>query len=69
LTTFNQKRKPIRDKPPWEYLPECATREMRRAHFIPEDPDLWKPENFRDFLKERRRLLAKAMTSFLKKLG
>jgi hypothetical protein len=69
LTFLSQARNnDIRDNDPRIYLPQCTTKEIRKAHFIPEDPDLWKPENFRGFLEERRRLLAKAMTSFLKKL-
>src|SRR5439155_3463251 len=58
----------ISDKPPWEYLPRKTTRESRKAHFIPEDSELWRPDRFHDFVEERRRLLSKAMTSFLKKL-
>ena len=41
----------IGDTPPWQYLPNGTTKQMRKAHFIPEDPDLWKPENFIGFLK------------------
>lgn len=59
----------IGDTPPWEYLPNETTREMRKAHFIPEDPDLWKPENFWDFMIERQRLMAKAMSSLLKSVS
>jgi hypothetical protein len=59
----------IGDNPPWEYLPNETTREMRKAHFIPEDSELWKPENFWDFMIERQRLLAKAMSSLLKSLS
>ena len=58
----------IGDAPPWEYLPNETTRQMRKAHFIPEDSDLWRPENFLDFLDARRKLLAKAMNSLLKSL-
>jgi hypothetical protein len=39
---------------------------MRKAHFIPEDREFWKTENFIDFLEERRTLIAKAITNFLK---
>jgi hypothetical protein len=42
---------------------------MRRSHFIPEGPDLWKPENFADFLKERQKLLAKAINGLLNSLA
>lgn len=69
LTFIGQaKNASIGDTPPWQYLPNETTREMRRAHFIPQDPDLWKPENFADFLAERRKLLSKAMTSLLRRL-
>ena len=43
-------------------------KQMRRAHFIPEDPKLWKPENFIGFLNARRLLLATAMTKLLNAL-
>ena len=70
LTFLSQaKNVEIGDTPPWQYLPNETTKETRKAHFIPEDPDLWKPERFTGFLDERRRLVAKAMTSLLKKLG
>ena len=69
LTPISQaKNAAIGDAPPWQYLPNETTKEMRRAHFIPEIPELWKPENYRDFLDERRKLLSTAMTRFLKKL-
>jgi len=58
----------IGDQPPSLYLPNETTEAVRRAHFIPEDPRLWKTENFLEFLNERRRLLAKAMTALIKKL-
>ena len=59
----------IGDTPPWQYLPTETTKQMRNTHFIPEDQDLWKPENFLDFLDERRKLLAIGMTSLLKSLN
>ncbi len=69
LTFLSQaKNVEIGDTPPWQYLPNETTKETRKAHFIPEDPDLWKPERFSDFLDQRRRLLAKAMTSLIKNL-
>jgi hypothetical protein len=40
----------------------------RVAHFIPEGPDLWRPENFADFIEERRKLLVKAMNALLNSL-
>ena len=35
---------------------------------IPEDPDLWKIENYEQFLEERRRVLAKHLNAFLDKI-
>jgi hypothetical protein len=58
----------IGDLPPWQYLPNETTREMRKAHFIPEDDELWRPDRFQNFLTARRELIAKAMTSLIKSL-
>ena len=41
----------IGDLPPWQYLKE-TTKEMPRAHFIPEDRTLWAPEKFGEFFEE-----------------
>ena len=60
-----EKNGSIGDLPPWQYLPNETTREMRKAHFIPEDSELWKPSRFSDFIGARRALIAKAMTSLL----
>jgi len=69
LTFLSQaKNAKIGDAPPWEYLPNETTREMRKSHFIPENADLWKPEKFSDFLQARRELFAKGMTGLLKSL-
>lgn len=69
LTFISQaKNSEINDMPPWQYLPNETTSEMRKAHFIPEDQDLWKAERFAQFLDERRRLIAQAMNSLLKHL-
>ena len=54
---------------PWQYLENESTKQMRKAHFIPEDRDLWKPENFGRFLDQRRKLLAKAMNSLIRSLN
>jgi hypothetical protein len=50
----------IRDRLPEKYFPE-----VEKAHpgalasqWIPDDPDLWKIENFRHFLEARKKLLA-----------
>jgi len=52
--------------PPSQYLLNETTRDMRKAHFIPEDKELWKTENFIYFISERRILIAKAITKFLR---
>jgi hypothetical protein len=59
----------IKKRPPYDYLPKMTTTENLEAHCIPTNPELWKPENFDEFCNERRRLLAKAMNSYLKSLG
>lgn len=53
---------------PWQYLVNETTREMRKAHFIPENRELWKPENFDKFLDKRRRMIAKAINSLMRAL-
>lgn len=53
---------------PAEYLKDIPV-DIRRAHFIPNDPSLWHPEQYEDFLDERRRLIADASNKFLKSLG
>ena len=53
---------------PWQYLDTETTRAIRRAHFIPEDRRLWRPEAFDKFLAERRRLMADAMNALLRSL-
>ncbi len=69
LTFLSQaKNAEISETPPAQYLPNETTREMRRVHFIPEDPRLWKSENFVKFLEARRVLLAQAMSRLLKQL-
>ena len=57
----------ISDKPPSEYLPKIAESQpgALESQWVPMDPELWKPENYLDFLSERRRLLATAANSFL----
>jgi uncharacterized protein with ParB-like and HNH nuclease domain len=35
---------------------------------IPQDPDLWKIENYEEFLKERRKILAEHLNAFLNKI-
>jgi hypothetical protein len=69
LTFLSQgKNVDILDAPPSQYLLNETTKEMRKAHFIPENPQLWRTENFDEFLEQRRNLLAQAMTRLLKRL-
>lgn len=57
----------ITNRDPAEYLPKYATMHLGalESHWIPMDPDLWKIERYREFLAERRRLLANAANEFL----
>jgi hypothetical protein len=59
----------IKKLPPYDYLPRMCQKQNLAAHCIPSDPELWKPENFDKFCKERRRLLAKAMNAYIKSLN
>ena len=58
----------IKDMPPWQYLAQETTKEMRYAHFIPEDQALWHPSRFGNFIEARREMIAKAATRLLKSL-
>lgn len=50
----------IRDRLPEVYFPEVEARHpgALASQWIPDDPELWKAENFRDFLEARKALLA-----------
>lgn len=52
----------ISDRPPADYLPEFAVKQpgVLESHWIPMDPQLWKVENYADFLAARRDQLAQA---------
>ena len=52
---------------PVDYFPPIIRNQpgVLESHWIPMDPDLWKLENYPDFLGERRRLLAIAANDFL----
>jgi len=60
----------VSDRLPSEYLAEFASRHpgVIESHWIPNDPRLWEIENYREFLAERRRLLAEAANAFLNAL-
>lgn len=52
----------------FRYLPDVPHSRLVDAA-IPTDPALWEPAQFRDFIKERRRLLAAQMNEALKVLA
>lgn len=56
---------------PAKYLPKYQkqTPGAVASHWMPMDPELWKVENYLEFLAERRRLLAAAANSFLDSLN
>ena len=60
----------VSDRDPAEYLAEFVDMDPRliESHWIPMDPDLWRVENYIDFLHARRELLAKAANDFLESL-
>ncbi|MEW6273930.1 MAG: DUF262 domain-containing protein [Bacillota bacterium] len=60
----------ISDRTPEVYLREVEARYpgALASQWVPQDPDLWKLENYKDFLTERRRLLAVAANRFLDEL-
>ena len=57
-------------RPPEEYLAEAekANPGVLASQWIPQDPDLWKIDRYRDFLSARRILLAEAANTFLEEL-
>ena len=60
----------VSNKDPAKYLPayEKQNPGAIASHWIPMDPELWKIENYLEFLAERRKLLAQAANDFLDKL-
>ena len=60
----------IKDRNPAEYLEECelAHPGVLESQWIPTEPELWKIENYFDFLEERRKLLARATNDSLNSL-
>lgn len=57
----------IGSRPPERYFPEIEERHpgALKSQWIPENPELWKLENFGAFLEARRELLARAANEFL----
>ena len=56
--------------PPDEYMPSIATKwpGALESQWIPMDQELWKVENYFQFLEERRQLLAEAANEMLEQL-
>lgn len=61
----------ITNRSPEDYFEEVEKKHpgALASHWIPMEKDLWKPERYLDFLKERRRLIAKAANDFLDSLA
>ncbi len=57
----------IRDRPPSEYLPEVVENhpEALQSQFIPMEEELWKVENYEDFLAKRRQSIAEAINDYM----
>ena len=57
----------VSNRHPANYIQEFVTRQPGaiESHWIPMNPDLWKIENYRDFLTARRKLLAQAANRLL----
>ncbi|MBC8394432.1 MAG: DUF262 domain-containing protein [Deltaproteobacteria bacterium] len=60
----------VSNKNPLEYLEEYSQKHLGavESHWIPMDRNLWKTDNYLDFLEARRELLAKAANEFLESL-
>ncbi len=60
----------ISDSRPEVYFPEVEANHpgALASQWIPEDPELWRPERYLEFLEVRKRLLAEATNSFLEEL-
>ena len=61
----------ISDRLPRDYLPEVAERlpGALESQWIPTDPALWELDRYRDFLAERRVMLAHSLDAFLRGLA
>jgi hypothetical protein len=60
----------ILNKKPEEYMPYYEKKQpgALESNWIPIDPELWKVENYEQFLQRRRELLAKGANDFLQSL-
>jgi hypothetical protein len=59
LTTLGTNNR-LRDRKPEEYLRDVSP-EVKKQHFIPDDPELWKVAKYEEFLQMRKRLLMNAI--------
>jgi hypothetical protein len=61
----------VTNRDPLEYIPEYEKRHpgVLASHWIPMDPELWRIENYLDFLAQRRSLLSAAANTFLDELA
>ncbi len=68
---FKKTNRAIAAKLPEEYFPYYETKHpgVLASHWIPTDARLWKIENYREFLAERRKRLATAANDFLNQLN
>lgn len=60
----------ISDTLPETYLPDVKDRHPNalKSQFIPDNPELWKVENYEDFLAKRREKLATAINDYMESL-
>ena len=60
----------LSDKRPEEYLPlvEENFPGALSAQFVPLDPTLWKVEHYEEFLKERRKIIARKLNEYMESL-
>jgi hypothetical protein len=62
----------ISDEAPEKYLPnvlEKCGQENFKKHCIPTNVDLWKIENYKEFISERRRLLIEMINNYINELS
>lgn len=61
----------VTNRDPSEYIPRYASKHPGsiESHWIPMDPELWRIDNYHEFLSVRRELLAQAANQFLDSLS
>jgi hypothetical protein len=60
----------IDDKRPRDYMPDVEDKhpEALKEQFVPQKPELWKVENYEEFLHKRREMLSDAINDFIENL-